>query len=326
MKEELIKARKLFTEDFELEVRKNIVGYEKELRQIVICLLSSGPRLRAHILLEGVPGIGKTELAKTIAVIIGGKFNRIQCTPDLLPSDITGTDIWSSARETLEPRKGPVFTNILLVDEINRTTPRTQSALLEAMQEAAVTMGNTTYQLSEPFLVMATQNPIEHEGTFSLPEAQLDRFMMMIRMGYGSKEDERILVNWGNEERPAMKNIIKLDEILVVRSLIRKEVRIDDRQKDYIVELVRATRSQVGISLGGSPRAMMAIEAGSRVHAFLRGDNTVLPDDIDEVAKPILRHRLMIDDLVVQPDKKKLDFIDDLIEKDIIPAVSKGRR
>ena len=326
MNEALKDARKRFVEDFELEVRKRIVGYKEELRQIVVCLLSSGPRLRAHILLEGVPGIGKTELAKTIAGVIGGKFNRIQCTPDLLPSDITGADIWISSRETLEPRKGPVFTNILLVDEINRATPKTQSALLEAMQEGAVTIGNNTYQLSEPFLVMATQNPIEHEGTYSLPEAQIDRFMMMIRLGYGSKEDERMLVDWGNDKRPEVENIIKLDEILAIRSLIREEVKIDDRQKDYIVELVRATRSQDGILLGGSPRAMMAIEAGSRVHAFLRGDNTVLPDDIDEVAKPILRHRLMIDDMVVQENKKKLDFVDELIEKVIIPEVGKRYR
>lgn len=343
-KERLDDSRIIINEKFVSEIRKRIVGYEEEVRQIIICLFSAGPELRTHVLLEGVPGVAKTELAKTIAKIIGSKFNRIQGTPDLLPSDIVGVEIWNSKKEEFETKKGPVFTNILLVDEINRATPKTQSALLEAMQEGGVTIGDVTYKLSDLsmlsdlFMVLATQNPIEHEGVFPLPEAQIDRFMMKIRMGYVSREAERTIVDWGNEARPEIKKILEAEQVLEIRSLIRKGVKISDRQKDYIVDLVRATRPetssltevQEAVLLGASPRAEIAIEAASRVHAFLRGrmngEYVVLPDDIDEVALPILRHRIIVNPMAVPEGEKIADFVDELISKTIVDKIGKGYR
>lgn len=331
--ENLAELRRLIFVDFMGEIKKRIIGYEEEIRQIIICLLAGGPELKTHALLEAVPGVGKTELAKAFAKIIGGKFNRIQGTPDLLPSDIIGVQIWSSQKEEFETKKGPVFTNILLFDEINRATPKTQSALLEAMQEGRVTIGEETYDLPNPFMALATQNPIEHEGTFPLPEAQIDRFMMKIRFDYVSKEDERIVVDRGNEERPEIEKVIGTDKILEMRSLIRKGVKIDSNAKDYIVDLVRATRPMTSslpevketVSIGASPRAEIAIEAASRIHAFLRGGEAVWPDDVDEVALPILRHRIIVNPLVVPEIETIADFVDQLIEK-IKDKIGKGYR
>lgn len=323
MVQDIDEARELITKQLIPEVGKRIVGYEKEIWQIVICLLSGGVELKTHALLEAVPGVGKTELAKTIAKIVSGEFKRIQGTPDLLPSDIRGVQIWNSNKRDFETKKGPVFTNILLFDEINRTTPKTQSALLDAMQEGEVTIGDITYQLPSPFMVLATQNPIEHEGTFPLPEAQVDRFMMKIRFGYISKEDERIIVDMGNEARPPINKILGQDEVLSIRSFIRKTMKIDGRQKNYIVELVRATRPETTsleyvreqVYIGASPRAEIAIEAASRVHAFLRGGPAVLPDDVAEVALPILRHRIIVNPLVVPDKMTTADFVDGLIDR-----------
>lgn len=325
---ELEKARVLFNERFMSEVKKEIIGYEEEIRQIVICLLSGGPRLRTHVLLEAVPGVGKTELAKTIAKIIGGEFKRIQGTPDLLPTDISGVPIWDANKRCFETQKGPVFTNILLVDEINRMVPRAQTALLEVMQEGAVTIRNETYILTDPFIVLATQNPIEHEATFLLPEAQLDRFTMKIRFGYTSRDNEIAILGMRNEDRPPVNKIVEADEIVDLRKLIRQGTKIDDRHRSFIVDLVRATRPEGNpdmvekVSLGGSVRPEIAVEAASRVHAFLGGREFVLPEDISEVSLPILRHRIMVNTLEVPEGKKHQDFVDDLI-KGIITRVRK---
>lgn len=319
MSKELEETRNLFTDRLMLEIGKWIVGYKEEIRQIIICLLAGGPGLRAHVLLEGVPGLAKTKLAKAIAKTINGDFKRIQGTPDLFPADITGVQIWDVNKCCFEIKKGPVFANILLFDEINRTSPRTQSALLEAMQEGSVTLGDITHLLPELFMVLATQNPIEHDGTFILPKAQEDRFMMKIRVGYAFEEEEMSIVGMGNEDDKEINKVFETDDILKARTLIRKEIMMNEGVQKYIVKLVRATRPGSDslpevikqIDYGASPRAMKALEAASRAYTFLEGRNHVVVEDVDKVALPILRHRITVDPTAVEGNTN--DFVDDLL-------------
>lgn len=283
-------------------VEQVIVGKRPVIELLLAALLCEG-----HILLEDVPGIGKTMLARSIAVSLGGAFKRLQCTPDLLPNDVTGVSIFNLQTNEFEFRPGPIFVNILLADEINRATPRTQSALLEAMQEQQATVDGVTRPLPRPFMVLATQNPVEYEGTFPLPEAQLDRFLMRIPVGYPSLEDEkRILINLQREHPITNLKAVDFtvdeaasdpgDGLSVLLDLQRQvwDVYVDSTLQDYIVRLVDATRRHPDLSLGGSPRASLALYKTAQALAALRGRDHILPDDIKYLVPYTLTHRLIV--------------------------------
>ena len=271
-------------------VEKVIVGKRPSIELLMVAMLCEG-----HVLLEDVPGVGKTMLARSLAVSLHGQFNRVQCTPDLLPNDITGVAIYNQKSGQFEFRSGPVFVNVLLVDEINRATPRTQSALLEAMQEQQVTVDGVTYALPRPFLVLATQNPIEYEGTFPLPEAQLDRFLMRLSVGYPSLADERRLLSHLSREHP----ITQLKPVVETQGLVDMqhqvwEIFVEDSLQDYIVQLTSATRGHPDLTLGASPRASLALFKAAQALAAIRGRDHVIPDDIQLLVPAILTHRLLI--------------------------------
>jgi MoxR-like ATPase len=278
-------------------VERVIIGKSDVIELLMVALLCEG-----HVLLEDVPGTGKTMLARSIAISMGGTFKRLQCTPDLMPNDVTGVLVYNQQSGQFEFRPGPIFVNILLADEINRATPRTQSALLEAMQEQQVTVDGTTRNLPRPFLVLATQNPIEYEGTFPLPEAQLDRFLMRLPVGYPQPADERVIlvnlrrehpistlqpVNSGENSGASLEELFKLQRMVW-------EVYIDDSLQDYIVRLVNATRDHPDLALGGSPRASLALYKASQALAACRGRDHVIPDDIKYLVPYILTHRLIV--------------------------------
>jgi MoxR-like ATPase len=277
------------------EVSKAIVGQDQVLEQVLIALLTEG-----HALIEGVPGTAKTLLVKVLARAVGADFGRIQFTPDLMPADVTGTNIFNMATSTFSLRRGPVFTDLLLADEINRTPPKTQAALLEAMEERQVTIDGDAHKLSPLFTVLATQNPIEYEGTYPLPEAQLDRFMLKILVNYPAPDEERRVVsNWNegfNSRRLEDLNIEPVPDsatILECRSEVRG-VTVEEGIVSYIVAMVRATREAINISWGASPRAAVALLLASKALAALRGRSFVTPDDVKEVVKPVLRHRIVL--------------------------------
>ncbi len=280
------------------EISKVIVGQEYLIERLIIGLLCAG-----HILIEGVPGLAKTTAVKALASAIDAEFSRIQFTPDLLPADLIGTMIYNPADGTFYPRKGPIFTNLLLADEINRAPAKVQSALLEAMQERQITIGDTTFPLQEPFMVLATQNPIEQEGTYPLPEAQVDRFMLKLKLDYPSREEElQIMRRMGKWEPPSVEPVIGIPDILRMRDEVRK-IYIDSRLEEYIVDIVRATRypSQFDladlealIEYGASPRASIYLSMTGKAHAFLQGRDFVLPEDIRSMAMDVLRHRVIL--------------------------------
>jgi MoxR-like ATPase len=279
--------------DAAMKVKENvervIVGKGEVVELAIVALLCEG-----HILFEDVPGLGKTVLAKSLAKSLGCSFRRIQCTPDLLPSDITGTYIFNQKTADFEFRPGPVMSQVVLADEINRATPRTQSALLEAMQERQVTTEGETRTLPRPFLVMATQNPIELEGTFPLPEAQLDRFLMKIQIGYPSAEDDRLILSRFRNADP----LDELQEVVAAAELLKmekecREVHVAADVEDYIVRLVHATRQHAAVELGASPRAMLALYNASQAFAAIRGRSFVTPDDIKYLVTPVLIHRII---------------------------------
>ena len=294
---ERVQKEAVFVETLLAELRKVIVGQQGMLDRLLIGLLSRG-----HVLLEGVPGLAKTLAVRSLADAVDCRFQRIQFTPDLLPADLVGTLIYNQKDGVFVPKKGPIFTNLLLADEINRAPAKVQSALLEAMQERQVTIGDTTYPLSEPFLVLATQNPIEQEGTYPLPEAQVDRFMLKLKLDYPSRKEEReILDRMSTEDVPQAAKVIDCESILKARKVV-EEVYIDERIKEYIISIVFATRepSKFGLDIGdlieygGSPRASLYLVQAARAHAFIRGRGYVTPEDVKSVGPDVLRHRIIL--------------------------------
>ena len=295
---ELVARESSFVEKVTTEVGKVIVGQQYMIERILIGLLTGG-----HVLLEGVPGLAKTLTVRTLCEAISAKFARIQFTPDLLPADLIGTVIYNQQKGEFTSKLGPVFANLILADEINRAPAKVQSALLEAMQERQVTIGDRTYPLPQPFVVMATQNPIEQEGTYPLPEAQIDRFMLMVKVGYPTREDERkIMDRMTMSEVARATPVITPADLLEARKII-SQVYVDDKVKDYIVDVVFATREPAKhglkdlaplIEFGASPRASIALNLAARAHAFLRHRGYVTPEDVKAIGPDVLRHRLVL--------------------------------
>jgi MoxR-like ATPase len=293
-------------------VEKVIVGKRSAVQLTVLGLLCQG-----HILIEDVPGVGKTVLAKSLSKSVGCKFQRIQFTPDMLPSDVTGVSVFNQKNREFEFRPGPIHAQIVLVDEINRATPKTQSALLEAMEERQVTVDGTTYPLEPPFMVLATQNPIEYEGTFPLPEAQLDRFLLRIRLGYPSKEHEMDILDRQQFRHPIelIEQAVTVEELLEVQTAVKK-MYIDNLVKEYIVEVVRRTREHPDVYLGSSSRGALALYRLSQARAAMFGRDYVLPDDVKALAGAALSHRI-----IVGPAARIKDIEPDIIVQDILDKV-----
>ena len=291
-----IQRESSFVDILTVEMNKVIVGQKHLVENLLIGLLANG-----HILLEGVPGLAKTLAINTLASAVDAKFSRIQFTPDLLPADVIGTMIYSQKSEQFQIRKGPVFANFVLADEINRSPAKVQSALLEAMQERQVTIGDQTFKLPEPFLVMATQNPIEQEGTYPLPEAQVDRFMLKVVVTYPKKEEEKLIIRMNNSgEFPKASPVMKPEDIVRARSVVR-DVYMDEKIERYIVDIVYATRTpgdyNLGklanlISYGASPRASISLSMASKAYAFIKRRGYVIPEDVRAVCNEVLRHRI----------------------------------
>jgi len=267
-----------------------IIGKRDTITLALVALLSGG-----HVLIEDIPGVGKTMLARSLAKVLGCSFKRIQFTPDLLPADITGTPVYSQKTGEFEFRKGPIFANIVLADEVNRATPKTQSALLECMEEGQVTADGVTYNLPKPFFVIATENNVEIRGTYPLPEAQLDRFRMRLSMGYPSPENEVVILDRQGDHHPYLdlNPVLKADEILLMQEAV-KRVYIDPRLKQYIVDIVTATRDHESVRIGASPRGSLALMHTSRALAAIEGRDYVLPDHVKRLAVPVLAHRLIL--------------------------------
>ena len=301
-------------------MNQTIVGQKHLIESLIIAMLSNG-----HVLLEGVPGLAKTLAIKTLAQLIDAKYSRIQFTPDLLPADVSGTMIYSVKNETFQVKKGPVFANFVLADEINRAPAKVQSALLEAMQERQVTIGDNTFLLPEPFLVMATQNPIEQEGTYPLPEAQVDRFLMKVVIGYPDKEEERLIIRQNiSNIKQDVKPLLRPEDIIEAQKVVEK-IYIDEKIERYIVDIVFATRSpkEYGlddlasyISFGASPRASISLARAARAYAFLRQRGYVIPEDVIAVCHDVLRHRIGL-----SYEAEANNFTTDMIITDILDKI-----
>jgi len=297
-------------------VQKVIIGKQSEIRFTLLALLCEG-----HLLIEDVPGVGKTMLTRAIARSIGCSFRRIQFTPDMLPSDITGVNVYNQKTQEFEFRPGPVMAQIVLTDEINRATPKTQSALLEAMEERQITVDGVTYNMARPFMVLATQNPIEYEGTFPLPEAQVDRFMMRIRLGYPMKNNEIDMLSRQSEHHP----IQDIDQVVTVEELVEAQravrtVYVDNLVKEYIVDLVTTTRDHPDIYLGASPRGSLALFAATRAFAAMEGRDYVLPDDVKLLAEPTLAHRLIVSPSARIKNVTARQVIEDALRHTAVPG------
>jgi len=301
--------------DFAATVTHNvesvIIGKRAQIEKLLIALLCQG-----HVLIEDVPGTGKTMLARAIAVSLGLSFKRVQCTPDLLPNDITGVNVFNQQTQSFEFRPGPVFVNVLLADEINRATPRAQAALLEAMQERQVTVDGVTRPLPAPFLVLATQNPVEYEGTFPLPEAQLDRFLMRLSLGYPDEHDEGRMLRHLNRRHPieTLGAVVDGAELLALAETV-SAVHLDETLERYLLALVRATRSHPDLALGASPRGSLALRKTSQALAALRGRDYVLPDDVKALAPLTLAHRLILKPESQLRGRTTADVLNEILER-----------
>jgi MoxR-like ATPase len=294
-------------------VEKAIVGKRQQLIMSLVAWFCEG-----HMLLEDVPGVAKTMLARALARSVGCTFKRIQCTPDLLPSDVTGASIFNQKTAEFEFREGPLFGQLVLADEINRTTPRTQAALLEAMAESRVTVDGVTHELNPPFLVIATQNPVDHEGTFPLPEAQLDRFLMKFSLGYPSFEEELKMLEMLQHTHPlnSLEPVVTAQELVACQNEVRK-IHIDPKVTQYLMQIVHLTREHEELSLGGSPRASIALFRTSQAIAAIRGRNYVQPDDVKRIAAPVLTHRL-----ILKPESRLRKVTAEQVVQDVIDEIA----
>ena len=303
-------------------VERVIVGKRQSVQLTVLGLLCQG-----HILIEDVPGVGKTGLAKSLAKSVGCIFQRIQFTPDMLPSDVTGVSVFNQGTREFEFRPGPIHAQIVLVDEINRATPKTQSALLEAMEERQVTVDGHTYPLEPPFMVLATQNPIEYEGTFPLPEAQLDRFMLRIRLGYPSKDEEIEILDRQQHRHPvnSLQQVVDVDELMAAQEAVR-DIYVDTLVKEYIVNIVRQTREHPDVYLGSSSRGALAIYRLGQARAALLGRDYVLPDDVKALAGPALGHRIIVGPAARIKDIEPEQIVMDLLDNMAVPGAQVGRQ
>ncbi len=295
---ERIQKEARFTQGIMDEVRRVLVGQEKMLNRLLVALLSDG-----HVLIEGVPGLAKTLAVRTLAATIDAHFQRIQFTPDLLPADLVGTQVYNPRTGEFIPKQGPIFSNLVLADEINRAPAKVQSALLEAMEERQVTIGDQTYYLQEPFMVLATQNPIEQEGTYPLPEAQLDRFMLKVVVDYPTRKDERVIIDRMAGVRPEPPQPVIDPESIVRARQVVNSIYVDDKIKEYVLDVIFATRNPAEsgmkdlaplIEVGGSPRATIFLVKAAKSYAFLRGRGYVTPDDVKQMAADVLRHRVSV--------------------------------
>lgn len=306
----------IFAEKLIPNIEKVIVGKRNSVELAVIGMLCQG-----HLLIEDVPGVGKTILARSLARSLGCSFNRIQFTPDMLPSDVTGVSIFNQVNRQFEFRPGPIMAQVVLSDEINRATPKTQAALLEAMEERQVTVDGTTHILPRPFMVLATQNPIEYEGTFPLPEAQLDRFLMRIRLGYPAQEEEVDIINRQQFRHPfeTLEQVVSLEELVEVQEEV-KAVYVSTAVKRYIVELVRQTRQHAEVYLGASPRGSLALSRTGQARAAIQGRDYVLPDDIKILAQPALAHRVILGPAARLRDLSADQIIQEVVVKVPVPG------
>lgn len=277
-----------------LEIKKALIGQDAIIEQVLVALIARG-----HVLIEGVPGLGKTLLVRSLAKCFGGQFSRVQFTPDLMPSDVTGHAMFNMAKQEFEIRRGPIFTNLLLADEINRAPAKTQAALLEVMQEGQITIEGESFKTGDPFMVLATQNPVEQEGTYPLPEAELDRFMLKVMIDYPSEDDEQVMLrqvsgqSQGGFGMEGIRTLLKPSHVLSLQK-IAEQITVDDQILHYVVKLVRATREWSGIARGAGPRASIALLAAARAYALLKNNTFVTPDDVKKMFVPALRHRILL--------------------------------
>ena len=320
---QVVEREALFLQDLLDEVNKVIVGQERLVERLLIGLLADG-----HILLEGVPGLAKTLAVKTLAQAVQAQFQRIQFTPDLLPADLIGTEIYNPRTNEFAPHRGPIFANFILADEINRAPAKVQSALLEAMQERQVTIGDATYTLEDPFLVLATQNPIEQEGTYPLPEAQVDRFMLKVVVDYPSRVEERVIMDrMTGATLPEVDPVVRPEDLLYARQVVN-QIYVDEKIKEYILDLIFTTREPTRsglpdleplIEFGASPRATIYMVMAARAHAFLKGRGFVTPEDIKQIAPDILRHRLVVSYEAEAEEITSADIIQRILDQIEVP-------
>ncbi len=318
-----VEAEARFLQGLIAEVNQVIVGQNTLIERLLIGLLADG-----HVLLEGVPGLAKTLAVKTLAQAVQAQFQRIQFTPDLLPADLIGTEIYNPKTQDFTAHQGPLFSNFILADEINRAPAKVQSALLEAMQERQVTIGDTTYRLEDPFLVLATQNPIEQEGTYPLPEAQVDRFMLKVIVDYPTRSEERVIIDrMTGEALPEVRPVITPEDLIYARQVVR-QIYVDEKIKDYILDLIFATRNpgengltslEPLIDFGASPRASIYLVMAARAHAFLQGRGFVTPEDIKEIAPDVLRHRVIISYEAEAEEVTSADIVQQILDQVEVP-------
>lgn len=298
-------------------IEKIIIGKRSVIEHLLVAVLSDG-----HVLIEDVPGVGKTQLVATLARSVNGKYNRVQFTPDVMPSDIMGFSMFNPGTRQFEYREGAAMCNFLLADEINRTSPKTQSSLLEIMEEFQVTVDGKTYKLPNPFMVLATQNPIESFGTYPLPEAQMDRFFLKLTIGYPNRSEEKLIIDRFGSENPLnrLEHVTTTQELIELKERV-KEVRVEDCLKEYIINIVDMTRKDNNVVLGCSPRGSLNLYKASKAWAFIKGRDYVLPDDIQKMAVPVLSHRIIINQGAKMKNIKASDIISDIIQKTEVPFV-----